>query len=72
MNFQDHTLATEEPFGSEPDGTKKSRPCLRCHEIFESEWAGERICRRCKTSSSWQNGDPYWRHRNTGKKRTSR
>ena len=24
------------------------RPCLRCPETFNSAWAGERICPRCR------------------------
>lgn len=36
----------------------KSRLCLRCQTAFESEWSGERICRRCKSSASWRNGVP--------------
>jgi hypothetical protein len=34
------------------------RPCLRCQTIFDSAWAGERICMRCKGSSAWRNGGP--------------
>jgi hypothetical protein len=36
----------------------KSRQCLRCSSAFESEWSGERICPRCKTSAAWKNGQP--------------
>lgn len=34
----------------------KERKCLKCREPFPSEWAGERICKRCKSSGSWRNG----------------
>jgi len=34
----------------------KSRRCLMCGETFESEWAGERICRRCKGTTAWRTG----------------
>jgi hypothetical protein len=34
------------------------RACLRCKAEFRSEWSGERICRRCKSSTSWRNGLP--------------
>lgn len=34
----------------------KVRPCLRCGVDFESSGFGERICRRCKTSTTWRNG----------------
>ena len=39
-------------------GSPKVRPCLRCQHSFESEWAGERICARCKSSSAWRSGIP--------------
>jgi hypothetical protein len=35
---------------------RRVRACLKCSEKFESAWAGERICRRCKGSSTWQSG----------------
>jgi len=35
---------------------RKLRTCLSCNGPFESEWAGERICRRCKGTSSWRGG----------------
>lgn len=34
----------------------KIRPCLLCKKSFESQWAGERICRSCKSTSAWRNG----------------
>jgi hypothetical protein len=34
----------------------KPRPCLRCGTSFHSEWSGERICPRCKTSTAWKTG----------------
>jgi hypothetical protein len=33
------------------------RRCLGCLEMFDSEWAGERICRRCKGKAGWRGGD---------------
>lgn len=36
----------------------QSRPCLRCRTRFWSEGFGERICRRCKGSKSWQTSLP--------------
>ena len=36
----------------------KNRACLRCKVRFESQWSGERICRRCKNSTNWRNGLP--------------
>ncbi len=35
-----------------------SRRCLRCRDMFPSEWAGERVCPRCKKSAAWRNGAP--------------
>ncbi|MBI4184408.1 MAG: hypothetical protein HY521_10460 [Proteobacteria bacterium] len=36
---------------------RKPRRCLRCGTSFDSEWAGERICRRCKETKSWRDGE---------------
>ncbi len=41
------------------DDGPKLRQCLRCEDEFESEWSGERICRRCKTSATWRGGLPH-------------
>ncbi|HEX9808531.1 MAG TPA: hypothetical protein VGC25_02870 [Alphaproteobacteria bacterium] len=38
------------------DTDTKVRHCLACLLPFESAWAGERICRKCKSSSSWRAG----------------
>jgi hypothetical protein len=38
--------------------TPKQRVCLRCQTPFESAWAGERICTKCKHSSAWRGGEP--------------
>ena len=38
--------------------TPKRRQCLRCQAEFRSEWAGERICARCKSSNAWRSGMP--------------
>lgn len=35
---------------------RKRRACLKCNDTFESAWFGERVCRRCKGSSTWQSG----------------
>jgi hypothetical protein len=34
----------------------KTRPCLVCKTPFESEWSGERVCRRCKSGKIWRSG----------------
>jgi hypothetical protein len=33
------------------------RRCLACLSLFDSEWAGERICPHCKKKSGWREGD---------------
>ena len=33
-----------------------TRKCLNCSSMFESEWSGERICKKCKGSSTWRSG----------------
>jgi hypothetical protein len=35
---------------------RKKRTCLSCNTAFESEWAGERVCPRCKTTATWRGG----------------
>ena len=39
-------------------GKPQSRHCLRCRGAFHSEWAGERICARCKGTAAWRKGLP--------------
>ena len=34
----------------------KTRRCLICKTSFLSAWAGERICRRCKSTEKWRSG----------------
>ena len=34
----------------------KIRKCLICRSPFPSAWAGERICRRCKSTAAWRSG----------------
>jgi uncharacterized paraquat-inducible protein A len=38
------------------DDEEKVRKCLICKSPFPSGWAGERICRRCKSTSAWRSG----------------
>lgn len=40
----------------EPATVPKTRQCLKCHSQFESTWSGERICRRCKGTAAWRQG----------------
>ena len=34
----------------------KMRACLICKRRFLSAWAGERVCRQCKSTSGWRGG----------------
>jgi uncharacterized paraquat-inducible protein A len=38
------------------DHQAKKRLCLRCQTPFDSQWAGERICKRCKSHARWNAG----------------
>lgn len=50
------------PGDSSPVDAAKTRRCLRCKTAFPSEWAGERICSRCKGTAAWRNGTPPRSH----------
>lgn len=36
----------------------KARLCLRCQTEFDSLWAGDRICGKCKQTAAWRSGQP--------------
>ena len=38
------------------DDERKTRQCLVCEAPFLSEWAGERICHKCKSKTKWRMG----------------
>jgi len=38
----------------ETSPSAKARKCLMCRSEFTSEWSGERVCRKCKSSSVWR------------------
>lgn len=38
------------------DNVPRKRGCLSCSLPFQSQWAGERICKRCKSSAVWRDG----------------
>jgi hypothetical protein len=38
------------------DDRRRPRLCLKCRTSFASQWAGERICARCKATNAWQSG----------------
>ena len=35
---------------------QKTRKCLLCSTDFNSEWAGERVCKKCKATAAWRQG----------------
>ena len=39
-----------------PNTDAKTRRCLLCGKSFQSEWAGERVCKRCKSTAAWRTG----------------
>lgn len=41
---------------------RKRRKCLMCSNQFNSDWAGDRVCKSCRNSRAWKDGDtqrPY-------------
>jgi hypothetical protein len=53
----------------------KRRACLCCAGPFESAWAGERICPRCKGSATWRedlsgSGSNHARYEVKGRRKT--
>lgn len=44
------------PADDQPPAETTPRRCLRCQAPFESAWAGERVCAKCKTSRVWRDG----------------
>lgn len=43
------------------------RACLRCHEWFDSEWPGNRICKKCsKKNAKLSSGLPVFDIDNSG------
>jgi len=43
-------------FGTSPIHQEKERRCLVCSEDFLSAWAGERVCKKCRSSTAWRQG----------------
>jgi len=52
----DKSLETYTELDKAPEDTAKIRQCLKCRNDFPSEWAGERVCSRCKSSNAWRYG----------------
>jgi len=50
-------VAEEKDIAIADDGKEtKERRCLVCGSLFLSDWSGHRICKACKTTSSWRSG----------------
>jgi ribosomal protein L40E len=50
--------AIDRPWDQPPPDVPKLRHCLRCNATFPSQWSGERVCSRCKSSNAWRSGAP--------------
>jgi hypothetical protein len=46
----------EQPGEARRASEEKIRKCLVCKSPFPSSWSGERVCRRCKSTSAWRSG----------------
>ncbi len=46
----------------DPLHSPRVRTCLVCKDPFHSEWAGERVCIRCKKKLAWKQGTQYKIH----------
>ena len=52
-----HVLAVAAEHGYTVNrNAQKLRRCLMCGDEFLSEWSGNRICKRCKSSTAWRSG----------------
>ncbi len=45
-----------ESMDAEPEPETKTRNCLMCTHPFSSTWVGERVCSKCKSTSTWKSG----------------
>ena len=56
---EEHSTAVDE-WHERPEPVRANEPkirkCLICRSPFASAWAGERICRRCKSTAAWRSG----------------
>lgn len=48
--------ANQDELEERQEATQKTRRCLLCGRSFLSEWAGERVCRNCKSTEAWRRG----------------
>lgn len=54
LKFLEENPIESAPARSGERFAKKSRRCMSCGEMFESEWSGNRICGDCKNSAKFQ------------------
>lgn len=52
----DETANEETGHHEAPRHQAKTRSCLCCNESFHSAWAGERVCKKCRSSTAWRQG----------------
>lgn len=45
------------PVEAKPIVTKRDRKCLLCTKPFPSHGPGHRVCKRCKASNTWREGN---------------
>lgn len=50
---------TDTPLERPSHDVPKPRRCLRCETPFVSEWSGNRVCSRCRSSGTWKIGVPH-------------
>jgi hypothetical protein len=43
----------------EREHASERRRCLKCRELFLSDWPGERICPHCKAKEAWRGGGSW-------------
>lgn len=56
LNRRPETIETDTEERFETSCEEKLRRCLSCGEDFPSAWAGERVCKKCRSSSRWRQG----------------
>jgi hypothetical protein len=56
FNEQGSAMDNDHKLASGHGSDAKTKPCLICKSPFPSEWAGERICRKCKSTTAWRSG----------------
>jgi predicted RNA-binding Zn-ribbon protein involved in translation (DUF1610 family) len=55
-SWQERRQLLEAGFSVPGAFTRLQRTCLSCKAMFDSAWAGERICPRCKGTTVWRSG----------------